>query len=374
MKELYIICVALSLSLHVFNMGGENLIKPFHIAAVGACIITLLTLRNDRLLKNLCFFIFCIFISTLLSHAENVFSGFINVFIVTFCCVGAAFVDINKVLKYLMIFIPFDLVALLYEATTNPIYRFQGFYDDPNYLCTTLLVFLFLLLISYSIYTKSLIRILIVSEIVVIVFLIFLTISRTGIACCIMLLSILTYALLKKHFIKVIVVTVVSFFIAIHFTSDFWENEYSLLYERVFETNDNVENARNHRFDLSLQNLHYIVDHPQHLFFGLGPSTTDGAVARQIPGMQVYRVSDARDHNSWTSCLSEYGLFALFFFSLLFIDSFRKIIKQKKNTQKYLRLGMIVTLLIFSLSIWQMTYLPFWWGLFFLNNKQMERI
>ena len=33
-----------------------------------------------------------------------------------------------------------------------------------------------------------------------------------------------------------------------------------------------------------------------------------------------------------------------------------------------------LSLFIFSLSIWQTAYLPFWWGLFLLNNKQVQQI
>lgn len=372
--HLFAIALALSLSLHVFNMGGEEGLKPFHFAAGIASVMTLLYAHKDRQFYLLCLFLLCVGISAIISPVSHTFSGFVNVLIVTLCCYGVSTASISVLLKWLVFLIPVDLMALAFEAVTNPVYRFQGFYNDPNYLCTTLIVFFFLSILAYYRFENYVLRVISIVNIVAIVILVLITLSRTGLACIVLLLAISFASVIKRHLYKGIIILVISAFAINHYATDFVDKEYTLLYERLFERSDNLESAGELRSELSIQNILFIIDNPSYLLFGLGPSATAGNNAQEVPGLIQYRKSHHRDHNSWTSCFSEYGFFAfVLFFSLIF-NTVKRVVSMKHSVTKYICVGTCLSIIIFSLSIWQMTYLPFWWGLFLLGNKQLQEI
>ena len=367
----YSLLLALSLSLHVFNMSGLGEIKLFHITAVLAAFITLFFARKTKTFLFIVCFTICVGISAVLSSAAGAVKGFLDLLIVVFCCYGVSTVRVNDLLRFLLILIPIDLLSLLFDAFSTSFYRFQGFYNDPNYLCTTLLVFFYLSIVSFFRIKSILARTVAVINMAIIPILIIMTLSRTGLLCAFIMLFALLFRLIKKHFLKLAIATILVFSVANHFASDFFGAEYSLIYERVFERNDNIENAGRLRSELSIQNLKYIANHPLYLFFGLGPGTTDGVMAKEIPGLDKYRVSHHRDHNTLTSCLSEYGVVALFFFVVIFIRVFKSIRRQRNRPYYHISIAFYFTLIVFSFSIWQMTYLPFWWGVFLLNNKNL---
>lgn len=372
--RLYAAVLALSLSLHVFNMGGEEGLKPFHLAAGIASVMTLLYAHKDKCFKLLYLFLLCVCFSAIVSPVSHTFSGFINVFIVTLCCYGVSTANINELLRWLVFFIPVDLMALSYEAVSNPVYRFQGFYNDPNYLCTTLMIFFFLSILAYYRFENRVLRVISIVNMVDIVFLVLITLSRTGLACIVLLLTISLASVIKRHFYKGMIILAICAFAANHYAPDFIDKEYTLLYERFFERSDNLESAGELRSELSRQNIRFIADNPYYLLFGLGPSATAGNRAKEVPGLAQYRKSHHRDHNSWTSCFSEYGLLAFVFFSLLVFGIVKRVVKLKHGAIKYICIGTCLSVIIFSLSIWQMTYLPFWWGLFLLGNQQLQEI
>lgn len=373
-KKIYAYALALSLVLHVFNMGGEDGLKPFHIPAAIACVMTLLYSKKEKSYILVCLFLCNVLVSAFLSSVSSSMSGFVNLFIVALCCYGVSKTQIDDLLHIIIVLIPIALMALLYEAISNPTYRFRGFYNDPNYLCTTLIVFFFLSILTYYRFDNKILRLIAIANIVMVVVLIIFTLSRTGLAC-IVLLLIATFAnVIKRHIWKGAIVLLISVIAINHYAEDFIDNQYSRLYERLFENSDNLESAGELRSELSKQNLRFMVDNPIYLFWGMGPSATSGDNAKQIPGLNQYRKSEYRDHNTWTSCLSEYGLFALLFFSLLVLRIVKGVVMQNRTIYRHVCIATCLALLIFSLSIWQMTYLPFWWGLFLLGNKQLQEI
>ena len=85
-------------------------------------------------------------------------------------------------------------------------FRYTGFYNDPNYLCTTLIVFLTLVLCEFSRIDNKYIKVGLIVEILIIVFLVTTTVSRTGLLCVIVMLAISMWGYLKKHTIPSVIV------------------------------------------------------------------------------------------------------------------------------------------------------------------------
>lgn len=373
--RLYIICMAIMLPLHVFNMGGGDGLKPFHIPAAAACVLSFFLIKKkDKLYKCVAWFLASAFMSTILSYASSAFSIWLNTFIILTSCVGLAYVESKQVLKYTTLLIPIDVVVLFYHSLVEPQYRYQGFYSDPNYLCTTLIVFIFLLLLVYSNTEKIIAKVIIIGTLVLTYALIFLTLSRTGLICSLLVLLLASISAVKNHFFKFIIAAMLGVWTLQHYATSFLDNQWDLMYERVFEANDNVEYAGSHRFHLSLQNIRFILDHPQYIPFGLGGGTTIGVNASEVPGLAQYRKSPIGDHNTWTSTFSEQGLLAFICFFLIIYASYKNIVRSSSKKDRYLLLAVFFSTILFSFSISQKVYLPFWWLIFFLNNKNLSAL
>ena len=374
-NKLYVICMAITLPLHVFNMGGGEGLKPFHIPAAIACVLSFFILKkNKRLYKYVILFLMSALISSILSYASSAYSIWLNTFIILTSCIGLAYVDYKQVLKYTFFLVPIDVIVLFYHSIVEPQYRYQGFYSDPNYLCTTLIVFIFLLLLVYSNAKKIITKVVIIGTLVLTYALIFLTLSRTGLICSLLILLLASVDAVKKHFFKFIIAAIVGILALQHYATTFLDNQWELMYERVFEANDNVEYAGSHRFQLSLQNIRFILDHPQYIPFGLGGGTTIGVNASEVPGLAKYRKSPIGDHNTWTSTFSEQGLICFILFAIIIFKTFKSVKGKKSGTNRYLLIGVFLSIFLFSFSVSQKTYLPFWWVIFFLNNSSLTKI
>ena len=203
LQLIYIAVLALALGLHVFNMGGEEGLKPFHFAAAIACVLTFLQPHKLNNIYRVVFaFLLFALISAFLSYASSAFSTWVNLFIVVISCIGVVFCDVKTLLKCVFPLIAVDVIALFYQSLVEPQYRFQGFYDDPNYLCTTLLGFIFLLLLNLHLWKKYYLKILAIALLILNYILILLTLSRTGITCALIILVIVLFNILKKKYLK----------------------------------------------------------------------------------------------------------------------------------------------------------------------------
>lgn len=370
---MYVMCVALTLALHIYNLGGSDTLKPFHITAVIAFILSFFVVPfKGKIIKYTAIFVLCSLLSALLSYSDTAIPFWINLVVVLGSCYGLVYIDIKKLLKWLYVLIPIDVVVLLYTAIKGYVYRFQGFYDDPNYLCTTLIVFLLVSLLKFLCTSNKLAKILTIIIIVGIYAIILMTISRTGLICSLLILVFFFLNSLKKNVFKAILVAIVGVFVMVHYAGDFLEEQTGAFSERLFYASDNYESASSFRKDLSLQNIRYIVDNPQYILFGLGGGTTTGEGAKKISGLNSYRMDSHGDHNTWTSTFSEQGLLALFFFFLIIYTTYKNIVSSSSKTDRYLLLAVFFSIILFSFSISQKVYLPFWWLIFFLNNKHLS--
>ena len=375
MYNLYVMCVALTLALHVYNLGGGNTLKPFHITAAIASILSFWVVPfRGKIIRYTVIFVLCSLFSTLLSFSNTAVPFWVNLTVVLCCCYGLVYIDIKKLLKWLYVLIPIDVMVLLYTATREFVYRFQGFYDDPNYLCTTLIVFLVVCLLQFSHIQSKWAKGLTIITIVGIYAIILMTISRTGLLCSLIILASFFLNALKKNVFITILVVFVGSFVIFHYAGNYLGDLTGAFSERIFEADDNYESAGTFRKELSLQNIRYIADNPQYMLFGLGGGTTAGTGAAQIPGLNNYRKDFHGDHNTWTSTFSEQGLLALFYFFLIYYTTFMNIVKVPSKTDKYLLLAVFFSIILSSISISQKVYLPFWWLIFFLNNKHFSSL
>lgn len=374
-NNLYVMCVALTLALHVYNLGGADTLKPFHITAVISFVLSFFVVPfKGKIIRYAAIFVLCSLLSALFSNSDTAIPFWINLVVILGSCYGLVYIDIKKLLKWLYVLIPIDVAVLLYTATRGYMFRFQGFYDDPNYLCTTLIGFLLVCLLQFLYVSNKWAKGLTIITIVGIYAIILMTISRTGLFCSLLILVFFFLNSIKKNVFKVIVVSLVGIFVMVHYAGDFIEKQTGAFSERLFDANDNYESAEIFRKELSLQNIRYIADNPQYILFGLGGGTTTGVGAAQVAGLNQYRKDSHGDHNTWTSTFSEQGLLALIYFFLIIFMTYKNIVRSSVKTDRYLLLAVFFSIILFSFSISQKVYLPFWWVIFFLNNKYFSSL
>lgn len=353
----------LSLFFHVYNNLEIFGVKVFYIFVLLSIISNLfIRAKVDRKCNILviCMLLFCI---------TSFSSPFINIEkSISFICIILAcrkipainLQQIEKFSIYLLLVICICLFITYKNATG---YRFQGFYNDPNYLCLSLISFVYLNMR----YLKGLCKKNIMPEflafinILSVFILVLLTQSRTGLICYAIMIVIFLKDYILKNFIKsFVVLSLIAFGIG-----NYIQNEYSdeidfFISRFDGRRSDDVSSTVNYRFLSSKNSIAYMLSNPYYIPFGLG-----------IGSSELITKTAHRDHNTFTSCLSEQGLFSLFTLLLFLLFLFKK--NANDVTQyKQLKLLNITTefiFIIFSLSIWTMTYLPFWSTLFVLYNN-----
>lgn len=180
------LCLVASLILHVFNdieIGGG--LKLFHAPAAVAFILSfIIGSGKDRIRSLAIFFIIWTLIGALTSPWDGSFMRAVTFTIILGSVMGVRNVENQeKLLHWINITLPLPLIALTRYYFTDVWYRYQGFYEDPNYMCTTLIVFLYLILLEFVSVKNKYIKLGLIGEILIILFLVSTTISRTGLVC-----------------------------------------------------------------------------------------------------------------------------------------------------------------------------------------------
>ena len=366
---IYIFSVCLALILHVFNtIKVSESIKLFHIPALFAAFLSLIIILKSKL-NLLNRYLIWILILTIISSCISLYSGSLmrglSFLIVVGSTLGIPYVDKKKLLLVANCLLPIALLGLFIASRAEDVYRFQGFYEDPNYLCTTLLVFLYIILNNIH-HAHGLIRILFIAEILIIVSFVLLTISRTGLVCIVFLLTIAVLHTIKKHyFISFLSILVCLIFIQ-YKNPEIISTAVQAYSGRENEGPDNVNQAAHLRFEISKRGIQFVFQNPKYLLLGIGIGAT--AHHEEIPGFKASTTHG--DHNTITSCFTEQGIVTFALFILVLFHLYRILYYNRNEENGYLSFGVFIAISIFSLSINQMLYLPYWFLLLLLYNSK----
>lgn len=361
---IYAWVISLALILHVFNEMTLGELKLFHIPT------TLAFLISTAFIYKLCkpqVYAYCLIIFTFISAILSVYPQALYNALIFMVVIGAcgsipkcSYDHIIKLTNYL---IPIPMAFLAIGLAANEKYRYTGMYNDPNYLCTTMLVFLFIICQGFYIFKNRTIKIGLICEILIILAITAATLSRTGLACILLMVIISSWVFIKKY--KVIAVALLIGGIGyLCYDTPPVVVEAIDKFESREENKGNFSSASNLRYEISMRGIRYVLSNPIELPFGMGI----GAV-----GHWEYFNSDNTDihidHNTLTASFSEQGIIGLIFFVLILYTTFKTNWDLPPNSKlRLLRLSAFFSIFIFSLSINQMTYLPFWWLIFLLNN------
>lgn len=368
--SVYTFLITATLLLHVFNnLQISDSLKFFHIGALLSLSFGGIYLRNKfgKIGRLAIAFVATSFLSSSLSHFDQSLSVWLKLFIIIGATSFILLIPLRRLVIGVNAVIPIALLFLVKEYFTGIYYRYQGFYEDPNYMCTTLLVLYFYLQLLWEISSKKTVHVFALFEMLVVLFLVTTSISRTGLIC----FSIMTIGFFWDNFLKNKVSTiigVVSVFVMVSFLApSLVERAFENYTMRETENSDTFNHASDLRREISMRGVNFVLEHPIYWLQGMGEGAT--AHAADIPGFHVR--THHGDHNTITCCFSEQGIIGLSLLLALFFNIYKGI--RKKNSQYFrkIRIISLITLfvfIIFSMSINQMVYLPFWLMIFTLSN------
>ena len=366
----YMICMASALCFHVFNtIQISEEIKVFHLFACISMVISLyLGDFKNRIGRFLIAFLSISLLSSFLAY-RPVWSAFCSLSIIWIASYHLRNVNVRIFFRIANIAILISLIGLLIHYFSELFYRFQGFYNDPNYLCTTLLLFLYIVSICLLNENGLVFKIVYIIELILIILLVSTTLSRTGIFCCFIILLVGFINEIIHRFKYIIILFLMSIFLLyisdkIQHIQSFVEQQYEQFYDRVFERNDNLASAGNLRRDLSIQGVDFVLSNPSYLLGGIGIGNTDDSENSIIPN-KLWN----RDHNTYTSVFTEQGILAFVFFIYMQFLIYRICSKCNDIILRRFKLFAFMSLQLFSFSIWQINYLPWVMMLFTLSNE-----
>ena len=365
-KNIYIVLCCLSLVLHLYNkVELIDGIKLFYVT-VSLCFFLsfFFCQKISKLEFSLYLFLFFSFISSLISPFSGSLSIFATLVFLIIAFRGLAIVDGKIILMCMACLTPFVVMSMYYLYFKEPTYRFQGYYNDPNYFTLTLNAFLLANLMASFISKLKIIKMLLLLNALAILPLIMLTLSRTGVVTT--LLIILCY-FVERYFQAKKMTYFIVFIIFLSFVcKDFFEKNFSTQFEnliaRVDGNRESTGNALSYRSRLNEAGLEILKNNPEFIAFGIGIGESANA-----PVLFPEYTMPHRIHNTYVSCLVEQGVLAFILFVYILCYIFTNI-NSRGNYLKYLRIGAWGALLMSSYSIWNINYLPFWWLIFFICN------
>lgn len=360
---LYVIFISLALLFHVFNnIQLSDSVKMFHLfsgAAIGVGFF--LTKQKDQIIQAFYMLLIWSLVSCLLSPIDGAFMSEIKFLIVALSVSYIPEIPLKKLILFVNGIIPIALIVLVRVYFSAPIFRYEGFYNDPNYFCTTLLVFFFYIQLLWNSTEKIVIKAGLLVEILIIFFLVGTSISRTGLACLFILTIVFWWDLFKKNkgatFIGVIILIVLVYTYFGDYLGRFIEG-YTV---REMQSNDTLNSAYDLRLEISMRGINYIFNHPQHLLQGLGLGTYSAASV--LYGWQGNTI----DHNTITSWFSEQGIIGLVLLLRFYVLTLKLIDRSEQlrdNGFRFVWKCVLGVFVLFSVSINMTNYLPYWFLLF----------
>ena len=368
LSYVYKISIAVAIVTHVFNkieIGGG--LKLFHVPTIIALIFGFfISNKKDSFFKYIAVISSITILSSICSYYTDSINDAITYIIVAFGCLALRYCYDRNFILIINSIIPIAVYSLLMLYRTDVYFRFSGYYNDPNYLCTTLLVFLYFIIALIKSEKRKYIIGLAIVEIVFVLFLISTTVSRAGLLCSGILLFGSFLDVLRKYKIQAIILVIFAFFVL--------KNNFEIIdnlihsLERRSNSGDSVDSASTYRMMISLNGISHILTHPYLIFTGVGIGAT--AHSTMIPDFINHGIMEC-DHNTWTSFFSEQGIVSFGLFVTMVLKIFTCAWKSK-NEYRLINFISFSSLIVFSFSIMQKTYLPFWVLFFVISNVEYE--
>lgn len=370
---LYISLIGLSLLFHIFNnLQISETIKVFHLFSVAAIVVGLILVKvKNNIVKSFYMLLIWSLISSVMSPIDNSIMNEIKFLIVAISISFLPLISLRRLVIVINLFIPIALFLLVRQYFEGVTYRYQGFYEDPNYFCTTLLVLFFYIQLLWKSVNKLVIKIVLVLEMVLIFFLVGTSISRTGMACLSIMTIVFWWNVFKNNKGATLFGVLLLSIIGIRYFGNYVYGVIEGYTIRETQNSDTLFNASDLRWEISMRGISYILNHPLYLLQGIGIGTYSQASV--LEGW--FASTNHIDHNTITSWFSEQGLVGFVLlarFLYLILIRIKSSIYLQDNGLRMICICVFGVFMLFSISINMTNYLPFWFLIFTLISISQE--
>lgn len=366
---LYCVSVVFAFTLLFFANSEElGLGKVFYIPCLTALLISpYLPKVNSRFNMILNLYALLTLISVFINPISNepILSMGVVRFLFGILCFRKIQVVNPKIIVNLLAIIS-PIIVALHFLIINPfkIYRFAGFYGDPNYLAISFIIIILISILYIEIGTYRIFKISCVFSILGSIVLIILGISRAGIiGLGAFLFFYFLYLIIYKKKIAVFIFAL-SFILSGTVLTFFSDNIDNVVY-RFSAANPGDKSAALSRFEEIDSGLNIIRSSPVNLLFGIGLGNT-GTAKIDYSFYGYYNKHGI--HNSFVKVLIEQGVFSFVLFCYMFFLLYRKIWKGD-SIYKLIFLGFLLAVTIISATVAVTYFLPFFVFLFFLGSN-----
>lgn len=374
--NLYLFTFGSLVILYMLNQFAEinNIKMAYFMVPVVLIVYLYKKIKITKEIKILIFFIFILYVNLL--HAVT-YPFELNI----------VFKSTNNLLIILLMIIPFFslyktnyrlfdklfLFSIIITIISNYYYyfnyydhmeRFRGTFGNPNEFALILVMMSYFILYLLHIEKRS--KYFIFISIILLFMLsslVLITLSRSGIILLILLYLFYFYSIRKNLNIFMKLLIGIIFFSMILFVYYTFSEEINFLIDRF----KNSTGSTNSRFDQIEAAINLLKHYPSSIIFGTGLSAT--ADIQWFSKFYIHHSIEeiVRIHNSLFSLLVETGFLGLVTYLYLHFVIFLKIIKQK-NHIKYLLIGCLVSMFLYSQFAYIVYFFPYWLGLAILSN------
>lgn len=357
------------LPLHMLNTLSIGSVKLFYIPVFILGIIGIFQLPNlinsinkhcNNTLKYLLLFV----ISSALSIIYVLkFDSYFTLVLLFLAMLPIRTIDTRKL--YPIASFLFVIALILSYRMSNyseTMYRYQGQYNDPNYFVTSIILGIFFCIQSLKTTRSKVMKLINILSIIYALYTILLTQSRGGILALLIFALCVLYTYLRKN-IKSFVFVSILLVIAFSFLQG---NELVEQVQNRFKgENQNDVSSSMSRFYEAEAAFKGIQQKPIILFIGAGIGTT----GEENEYLDSFTYDNPhRIHNTLVAVLFENGIIPFVFFCLFLWV----IIKQTYRIKDKIYLGLTLAVIVQSLTIWIIPYIPFWLAMAFCMKAKEE--
>lgn len=324
-------------------------VKLFYVPVILLSIFGLLFVKyelNDFFIKLILSTIILSLVPCITNNADFPFAFIL----IVLSLIGIPFVYDKLLYKLSAILLPITLILMLVFAEWSYGYRFYGFYNDPNYLALSMLCGMYLSM-QMLLANESLLWNFISSlSVVMLVYVVFLTQSRGGIFSLSIFMLIALVRIYKtnyKSFIYIVFLLICEICVL---TTYSYDGILTIIGRFVGERYSDVEAAGSRLYEIESA-IDAILREPLDFLFGTGIGFTN-IMSDQY--RYIHRI-----HNTIIAILYENGAIEFCLFGMAF---FYILLKNIRN--KSVSLALYFSMIIGSMTVWTLIYLPFWFGIF----------
>lgn len=377
----------LAVLLFLFNLNSINIkgIKVFYLIIPFILIYFLLKKKINLYLENKLFFLFVFlsFISAFTGFINNesslskdvIFESLILLLIGIICLFVTNVITIRHIEIYSKISIILSLIFFIDYLKNFDGYRYQGFFNDPNYFNSSILLLIFFNIMCFEIINSNIKKNIIFFSNLILIFVSISTASRSGIlGLSIFMVFYILYILTHKgylHLLKSLIMIIIVTIFIYNFDLMNIKSNFSYLVERILMKSSNDSGSAMMRFSEARNGLNLMKENPISLILGNGTGVTTN-----INWFSNYVVSlishVTRVHNTYMALLVENGILGLFTFLLTIFTPLILTIKNLKNDYKYIYIGLGFSQIAIAFFIWNIKFIPFCISFFIIGKFYRE--